>query len=106
MTESVIDALCLRLRTRSTETLRVIEQLVQVNSHTRNVAGVQQVGTLIKGALASTSLRLALHEPEQLAEHLCFATGAAGRPILLLGHHDTVFPEGSFEGFRCSGDIA
>jgi len=33
-------------------------------------------------------------------DHLIWRTPAPGAPILLVGHHDTVFPPGHFEGWR------
>ncbi len=33
-------------------------------------------------------------------------TGAPGKPIVLVGHHDTVFPPGHFEGWREDGGRA
>ena len=34
------------------------------------------------------------------------ATAAAGAPIVLVGHHDTVFPPGHFEGWKEDGGRA
>ena len=108
MNQTSTEALCRKLHSRSHETVLLLEQLVNVNSHTRNVAGVVQVANLIKSALADCSLTLSTHQQEQLGEHLCFSTKAAHgrRSILLIGHHDTVFPQGSFEGFHRGADIA
>lgn len=36
--------------------------------------------------------------------HLAFRGAAAGPPVYLVGHVDTVFPRGTFEGFRREGD--
>jgi glutamate carboxypeptidase len=33
-------------------------------------------------------------------DHLIWRTAAPGKPIVLVGHHDTVFPPGHFEGWR------
>ena len=37
---------------------------------------------------------------EGFGDHLIWRTAAPGRPIVLVGHHDTVFPQGHFEGWR------
>jgi glutamate carboxypeptidase len=88
--------------------LELLEQLVRINSHTQNVPGVEAVGALLQEALAVASLQLETRACGGFGTHLCFATRvAAARPaVLLLGHHDTVFPPGSFEGFRMAEDIA
>ncbi|HUS28535.1 MAG TPA: M20/M25/M40 family metallo-hydrolase, partial [Kofleriaceae bacterium] len=47
---------------------------------------------------------------DQYGDHLIWRTAAATQagaaPILLVGHHDTVFPPGHFEGWREEGDRA
>jgi glutamate carboxypeptidase len=86
----------------------LLQRLVDVNSHTANVAGVNRVGELILEALRDLRLRVAVEAAPSGAHHLSFWTEAAERApaVLLIGHHDTVFPPGSFEGYREQGDIA
>jgi glutamate carboxypeptidase len=91
-------------------------QWVEINSYTENVAGVNEVGARLREAFALPSLALTVHagaEPELVAgtrfgDHLVWKTPAAAAagaaPILLVGHHDTVFPPGHFEGWREAGD--
>jgi glutamate carboxypeptidase len=91
-------------------------QWVEINSYTENVAGVNEVGARLRVAFALPSLALTVHvgaEPELVAgtrfgDHLVWKTPAAAAagaaPILLVGHHDTVFPPGHFEGWREAGD--
>jgi glutamate carboxypeptidase len=43
---------------------------------------------------------------EAYGDHLVWRTAAPGAPILLVGHHDTVFPPGHFEGWREDGNRA
>ncbi|HEY6877054.1 MAG TPA: M20/M25/M40 family metallo-hydrolase [Polyangiales bacterium] len=88
--------------------IELLERLVNVNSHTANIAGVNHVAELIIDALRDLPLRLTVESAPSGAHHLAFATEAAEREpaFLLIGHHDTVFPPGTFEGFRVDGDIA
>lgn len=90
------------------ELLALTARLVEVNSHTANVAGVERVGELLCKALDGLPLRIARENSADFASHLCFSTLAAeNQPALLLvGHHDTVFPAGSFEGFRHADELA
>lgn len=95
--------LATRLRLRAPEILALTERMVAINSHTRNPAGVDAVGEVLAQALSGSSLALTRKAGGAgLGAHLLFETPAAGsgRPILLIGHHDTVFPPGTFEGFR------
>jgi glutamate carboxypeptidase len=89
------------VRARGPEMLALTRQLVEVNSYTSNIEGVNHVGALLKQAFALPSLQLTTIEAgESFGEHLVWRTPAPGGPILLVGHHDTVFPPGHFEGWR------
>lgn len=105
---SALDAALAALRARDGETLALLEQLVRVNSHSAHVTGVNAVGNLLMAALADLPLDLTVGTNEQGMRHLSFATQAAetGPCILLIGHHDTVFPQGEFEGFESDGTFA
>ena len=86
-----------------------IARLVAVNSFTENVAGGREVGELLRGdALAIAGLDCEIRTSTRFADHLIFSTKAApGKPpIALVGHLDTVFPPGTFEGFHRDGDLA
>lgn len=84
-----------------------LEALVRLNSFTGNAEGGRAVGRvldevfLIPGVTAEvvTSTRYADH-------HLYRSQGRAGAaPVALLGHLDTVFPPGVFEGYRVEGNL-
>jgi glutamate carboxypeptidase len=87
---------------------QLLERLVNVNSHTANIAGVNRVGELIIESLADLPLTLEVEAAPSGAHHLSFASSRALKEpaILLVGHHDTVFPPGTFEGYTEQGDIA
>jgi glutamate carboxypeptidase len=96
------------LTARGGETLPLIERLVRINSHSANVVGVNAVGNLLIESLASLPLNLTVQTSDAGVRHLSFATAlAATAPsILLIGHHDTVFPPGEFERFEISEGVA
>ncbi|MFT3928176.1 MAG: M20/M25/M40 family metallo-hydrolase [Myxococcales bacterium] len=93
------------LKRRTPEILQLTEAWVRVNSHSRNVVGVDRVGELISEALQDLPLTVAKHAGDPWGTHLSFSTSRAEREpsVLLIGHHDTVFPAGTFEGFRSDG---
>ncbi len=68
-----------------------------INSFTANVAGVNAVGALLREAFALPSLRCTTIPGGEHGDHLVWRTAAPGAPIVLIGHHDTVFPPGHFE---------
>jgi glutamate carboxypeptidase len=90
----------------------LLRLLVEQNSHTGNAAGVGRVVGALEthlrrlaspggpdGAIACERLASARFGP-----HLAFRGPAPGAPVWLVGHSDTVFPPGTFEGFRREGD--
>ena len=98
-----LDAALAELRRRGDEMLALTRTWVEVNSYTANVAGVNAVGAMLRDAYALPSLACTVVPggPE-FGDHLVWRTPAAAHtaPIVLIGHHDTVFPPGHFEGWR------
>ena len=85
----------------------MVRTWVEVNSYTANVEGVNRVGSMLREAFALPSLSLtAIPGGAEYGDHLVWRTAAPGAPILLVGHHDTVFPPGHFEGWREDGNRA
>jgi glutamate carboxypeptidase len=98
------------LRARRDEMPALTRRWVEVNSFTENVAGVNRVGELMDEAFALPSLARAHQASARFGDHKIWLTPRAARPdarvLLLIGHHDTVFPPGHFEGWREDGDRA
>ncbi|AUX19955.1 peptidase M20 [Sorangium cellulosum] len=91
--------------------LALLERLVNLNSFTDNPRGGDAVGEVIATELATipglsvrrlASARFAAH---WIAESEAAKASPAGH-VALVGHLDTVFPPGTFEGFRLDGDVA
>lgn len=97
-----------RLEARSSFLFELLERMVRVNSFSKNVAGVEATGALLREALAVDALQLSTRPGADVGTQLCFSTPAAAQQpaVLLVGHHDTVFPPGSFEGFTREQDVA
>src|SRR5512143_350925 len=86
-----------------------LAELVEINSFSDNAEGGRKVGEI----LAARTFALAGLVPKKFpsarwADHLTFSSrgDVARRPIALIGHLDTVFPPGSFEGYRRDGERA
>jgi glutamate carboxypeptidase len=71
----------------------------RVNSFTANIEGVARVGELLQQDFTLPELTCEAIEAEGYGDHLVWRTEAAKTQpaILLIGHHDTVFPPGHFE---------
>jgi glutamate carboxypeptidase len=83
----------------------LVAELVGIDSHTGDAAGVERVVALLEGELAALELA-----PERIAAppfgpHLAFRGPAAGPPVFLVGHTDTVFPPGTFSGWRAENGL-
>jgi glutamate carboxypeptidase len=88
---------------------RLTRTWVEVNSYSRNVAGVNAVAGLLEDAFRLPGLEFRREKAgADCGDHLFWSTPAAEErpPILLIGHHDTVFPPGHFEGWREEGSRA
>jgi glutamate carboxypeptidase len=81
--------------------------LVDHNSFSGNREGGNRVVRLLEDVFAMPGLDCARVGSERFADHLVFRS--AGRkdaaPVALIGHLDTVFPPGSFEGYRIDGSL-
>jgi glutamate carboxypeptidase len=87
--------------------LHLTRSWVEINSYTSNIEGVNRVGALLREAFTMPSLSCTvIPGGEAYGDHLVWRTAAPGAPILMVGHHDTVFPPGHFEGWREEGDRA
>jgi len=89
-----------------------LADLVQVNSFTENVDGGRTVAAMLEELFRLEGLGTRRVQSARFANHLVFeserpSSVAAGRAsVALVGHYDTVFPPGTFEGFRRDGDLA
>jgi len=80
--------------------LKDLQKIVNINSYTKNKQGVDKVGYVFIQWLEALGFKTKRYKREIIGDHLLFqSTKKSGKKILLLGHLDTVFPEGSFENF-------
>jgi glutamate carboxypeptidase len=103
MPASVDDAIAwLAGQRRAMEDL--LAALVERSSFTKDPAGVASVVELVERALAPSGLATERIASARFGPHLAFRGPAAGAPVFLVGHTDTVFPAETFHGFRREGD--
>ncbi len=86
--------------------LPLLERWVRTNSYSANIDGVNAVGELMIEDFDFAELALERVYGEGVGDHLVWATPAwsQGGGVLLVGHHDTVFPPGAFEVWEHDGD--
>lgn len=98
---------CNQLALTALDTLR---PWVEQNSYSTNLAGVNALADRLAADFRMEGLSLERAPGDGVGDHLVWTTPAwsevapAGR-LVLVGHHDTVFPPGSFETWSLEGDI-
>ncbi|WP_437968295.1 M20 family metallopeptidase [Sorangium sp. So ce260] len=107
----MIQALRQALSSRTEPMLALLERLVNLNSFTDNPRGGDAVGEVIAGELSAIpGLRVRRLASARFAAHWVVESEAARASpaghVALVGHLDTVFPPGAFEGFRLDGGLA
>ena len=84
----------------------LLRRLVDRNSFTRNRDGVNAVASILAEELAASGVAVERIPGGAFGDHLSFASAAPGPFSFLIGHSDTVFPPGTFEGYRVEGERA
>jgi glutamate carboxypeptidase len=84
----------------------LLQALVEQNSFTRNVAGVNAVVDRVEAELHAVGVEVERIPGGKFGDHLAFRSRAPGAPVFLVAHADTVFPPGTFEGYRSDGVTA
>ena len=81
--------------------LKDLEKICKINSFTKNKIGVDRVSEQMREWLEEIGFKTKIFRREEIGDHYLFQSKRRdGDKILLLGHNDTVFPEGKFEEYR------
>jgi glutamate carboxypeptidase len=86
--------------------LQLLERLVNENSYSGHPEGLKRVADMLAAELQAIDGISVARFGDHLVASTAAAQGSAVGCVALVGHHDTVFPPGTFEGFVCDGDIA
>lgn len=94
----------------SARNVKLLEELVRVNSGTMNLAGVERVGQMLRPEFEQLGFQVQWIPMAKVgrAGHLVATHrgNGKGKRILLIGHLDTVFePDSPFQGWKRDGDI-
>lgn len=104
-----MDSVLAAAERRADRALELLRTWVEQSSFSGDVDGVNAMGDLLRGAFgALDELTLEVRQGRGVGDHLVWCTpawtAATDGRVLLVGHHDTVFPPGTFEGWRADGD--
>lgn len=84
--------------------VRTIRQLVEIESPSDVKQAVDRFGTVLASRFADMGGRVHVHPAEKFGNHLQVefkGRGKTEKPVLLLGHMDTVYPIGTISKMRC-----
>lgn len=82
--------------------LKDLQKIVLINSFTANKAGVDSVGEIFDNWFEMLGFETKIYDRELIGNHRYYTSKHSdnGKKLLLLGHIDTVFPEGKFETYE------
>ena len=86
--------------------LKDLKKVVEINSYTKNVDGVDSVGLIFDSWFKELGFSIELHERSSIGHHRHYVSKHtdSAKKLLLLGHLDTVFPPNEFDGFKEDND--
>lgn len=77
-----------------------LQHIININSYTKNKEGVDHISKIMTHWLKQLGFDDICYERETIGNHHLYTTRKTdGIKILLLGHNDTVFPQGKFEHY-------
>ena len=89
--------------TRRNEIIQTIRELVELESPSDNKQAVDRLARVTAAKFEALGGRAQFHRVNDFGDHLqiTFDGDRAGKPILLLGHYDTVYPLGTLKEMPC-----
>jgi len=93
----------LDFESRKAEICETIRQLVEIESPSDNKAAVDRLGAMLAGRFEKLGGHAMFHRVPNFGDHLQvdFAGWRDAKPVLLLGHLDTVYPIGTLATMPC-----
>ncbi len=78
-----------------------LKELIIINSYTKNKIGVDKVGAIFDRHFKDLGFECEIFKRELIGDHRLYKSkNTSKKRLLLLGHIDTVFPEGKFEEYK------
>jgi glutamate carboxypeptidase len=87
---------------RRDEIVSTIRELVEIESPSDNKGAADHIAEFIAGRFSKLGGEIRLHRAQHFGNHLQVNFGGkSARPVLLLGHYDTVYPLGTLASMPC-----
>ncbi len=106
----MLDRALSALKPRCDEAEPLLQRWVEQPSYTRSRDDVDKMGELLVEGFRPTGMRVLRQPGGEFGAHYAFFSAGwetdPERRVVLVGHHDTVFPPGTFDGYERDGDMA
>src|SRR5579864_9172324 len=91
------------LDSRLSDMVSTIREFVEMESPSDNKLAADRMGALLAGRFQALAGQARVHRSEEYADsiQINFAGRHAAKPVLLLGHFDTVYPVGTLASMPC-----
>ena len=91
---------------RNEQIVQTVRQFVEIESPSDNKPAADRLAAHLAGLFETLGGRATLHRASDFGDHLQvdFAGKSGGEPLLLLGHYDTVYPQGTLAKMPCRMD--
>jgi len=88
---------------RRDEIVSAIRELVEIESPSDNKAAADRVAEAVAQKFSRLGGKVLVHQARDFGNHLQidFADNSSSKPVLLLGHYDTVYPLGTLATMPC-----
>jgi glutamate carboxypeptidase len=88
---------------RREQIVATIRELVEIESPSDNKSAVDRIAEAVAGKFSALGGRVRIHQANDFGNHLQvdFDGKSGGKPVLLLGHYDTVYPLGTLASMPC-----
>jgi glutamate carboxypeptidase len=92
------------LQSQQVEMVKTIKELVELESPSDSKLAVDRLGAFMADKFERAGGRVKFHRQTDYGDHLQvdFAASHSRKPVLLLGHHDTVWPLGTLATMPCA----
>jgi glutamate carboxypeptidase len=91
------------IEARRDQIVKTIREFVEIESPSDNKAAADRMGAFLAGSFEAVGGRAIVHHSEDFADsvQIDFPSGENIKPVLLLGHFDTVYPLGTLATMPC-----
>src|ERR1019366_5363053 len=87
---------------RRDEIVSTIRELVEIESPSDNKAAVDRIAEAVAQKFSRLGGEVRIHQAKDFGNHLqANFAGKSTKPVLLLGHYDTVYPLGTLAAMPC-----